>query len=139
MWEPSHERVKTMLCLTCREKAAELHVYKSKKAWREAVRQRAGNHCEECDKTEQETGAYHHAHHLTPREEGGLNTLANGKLLCLDCHDGAHGTRKVGGTRFVPPSLSNEDIDRIAQRIAQRIADFLQNTALPSHNRSAIR
>jgi hypothetical protein len=32
------------------------------------------------------------AHHIVPKSQGGRDTLANGKTLCLDCHALAHTT-----------------------------------------------
>jgi len=89
------------------------------------VRNRASNRCEECDATEQDTGAYHHAHHIKPRAEGGQDTLANGRLLCVNCHDKTHGGPAVGGSLLVNPPT-----DDLVERIAERVVEILKKESL---------
>jgi hypothetical protein len=64
-------------------------VFRTRKSWAEAVRKARGDSCEQCgwDK------AACDVHHAVPRGEGGLNTVANGRVLCPNCHRLAH----VGG------------------------------------------
>lgn len=106
-----------MLCPECREAERQAHVYSNKKGWRNAIRNRAQGLCEECGATEAEKGAYHHAHHKLPRVEGGLNTLANGILLCMDCHDAAHGGRALGGALLT--SRSSDLVEQVAVRVVE--------------------
>lgn len=117
-WTPADPyRTKATKCVACRDRDAEEHVYSNTKGWRNAVRNRADNRCEECDKTAQEAGGPLHAHHIVPRADGGANTLANGRLLCVACHDAAHGgIGLVSGTSFAP---QGEAINQIAQRVAE--------------------
>lgn len=121
-WFPGDKKVKATLCGPCREEDRLNHVYSTKKAWRNAVKNRAENLCEQCGATEQDAGHYHHAHHIKPRYEGGKNTLANGKLLCVNCHDGAHGGQAVGGSPL-PQGLSDDDVNRIAERMAEVLSE----------------
>lgn len=123
LWHPRTRSVKTGLCLDCREGDRQHHVYSSKRGWRVAVRARAEDLCEECGKTEQEAGSYHHCHHLKPRSRGGKNTLANGILLCVECHNGAHGGQAVGGTPLPSADLSHKDIERIANRVVELLRE----------------
>lgn len=120
-WTPSNPAVQTSQCPDCREAGRQRHVYTAKKGWRSAIRNRAQGHCEECGATEQQTGAYHHAHHIVPRSEGGQDTLENGKLLCVNCHDAVHGGGAVGGTllRTQPVDL----VDQIAERVVQLLKE----------------
>lgn len=67
--------------------------------WKNAVRERAGEKCERCERSEDPRpdgeGTYrHHCHHKD--RDRSNNTLANGEYLCGDCHDAEHGgTGKV--------------------------------------------
>ena len=65
------------------------------KAW-----ERAGGHCETCDKKlghgnhfKGQWGAYE-THHIKPVSKGGSDNLGNSKVVCLPCH---HNTRSFGG------------------------------------------
>lgn len=119
IWTPWDPSVKTTLCLACREADALVHVYRKREKWSKAVRKRAAGLCESCGRTETEAGAHHHAHHVKPRHEGGKNTLANGKLLCVECHGDIHGAT-VGRVAY---RLRDEDVERIAQRVAELVLE----------------
>jgi hypothetical protein len=127
LWFPSSPAVKGKLCATCQESQRETHVFTERSNWRQAVRNRASNLCEDCGATEQETGAYHHAHHIKARSEGGQNTLANGRLLCINCHDKTHGGRAVGGSLLVASPASSDDL---VERIAERVVEILKRESL---------
>lgn len=118
-WEPKSRKVKTKLCQGCREADRQLHVYSGQQGWRKAVRNRAKGLCEECGASEQDTGAYHHAHHIVARAEGGQHTLANGKFLCVNCHDSVHGGGALGATLLVAAQSSEAIIDQIAKRVVE--------------------
>lgn len=120
IWSPSSSRTQTDLCPGCREADRDAHVYSTDRAWRKAIRSRANGLCEDCGASERDSGAYHHAHHVVHRAEGGLSTLANGRLLCVDCHDAIHGGNAVGGAllhRGSASALTDEDVERIARRV----------------------
>lgn len=57
-------------------------VYKQKHAWARAVLRQKGSACEECGWAK----ARCDVHHREPRAAGGLNTIANGWVLCPNCH-----------------------------------------------------
>lgn len=122
-WTPSAPSVQTTQCPDCRETDREAHVYAQQQSWRRAVRRRAEGKCEDCGATEQQTGAYHHAHHIVPRCEGGQHTLANGKLLCVNCHDAAHGGGALGATLLVAAKADVAIIDQIAERVVQLLKE----------------
>lgn len=63
------------------------------KAFRVAVFERAGGHCERCG-VQPRKGELH-AHHLKPRGRGGRHTIENGAALCAGCHDAIHTHRAV--------------------------------------------
>lgn len=65
------------------------HIYRQRHAWAEAVISRNGNRCMECgwDKARCD------ADHIVPRSVGGQNTLANGRVLCPNCHRIKHTTK----------------------------------------------
>jgi 5-methylcytosine-specific restriction endonuclease McrA len=55
--------------------------------WREIVRLRAGGRCQQCGRTEAETGRAHQADHIVAVLDGGERfDPRNGQLLCVDCH-----------------------------------------------------
>lgn len=58
------------------------HCYKTRHGWSKAVIAHYGNRCQECgwDKGRCD------AHHRTPKAQGGLHTIANGVVLCPNCH-----------------------------------------------------
>jgi len=62
------------------------HCYKNRAAWSRAVIRHHGNKCQRCGWCE----ARCDAHHIKPKSEGGLNTIANGKVLCPNCHRVEH-------------------------------------------------
>lgn len=62
------------------------HCYKGRAGWSKAVIRHYGNKCMRCDWDE----ARCDAHHIIPKAEGGLNTIANGKVLCPNCHRVEH-------------------------------------------------
>ena len=51
-----------------------------------AVYQRAGHHCQNC----QRQGVELHAHQIVPLTAGGTNHLSNLACLCRDCHRRIH-------------------------------------------------
>ena len=57
-------------------------VFSQRGAWAKAVLRANGNSCVKCgwDKARCDV------HHITPRSRGGLNTIANGVVLCPNCH-----------------------------------------------------
>lgn len=59
------------------------------KSVRRQVWERAGGKCERCG------AAGRVVHHLIPLEHGGPDNCGNTRLLCVACHDEAHG-RPVG-------------------------------------------
>ena len=61
-------------------------VYRSKKAWTDAVIRRRGNECEECGWAE----AACDVHHAVPRSKGGRNTITNAVVLCPNHHRVRH-------------------------------------------------
>jgi hypothetical protein len=62
------------------------HVFASRHAWAEAVKLARGDACEVCGWNETACDA----HHLVPRERGGLNTVTNSIVLCPNHHRLAH-------------------------------------------------
>lgn len=58
------------------------HCYKTRCAWAKAVIRHYGNACSRCgwDKARCD------AHHRVKKSEGGLHTIANGVVLCPNCH-----------------------------------------------------
>ena len=60
---------------------------------REAVRVRAGEHCESCGSRGDFRGLQ--IHHRKKRSQGGLDTEDNLWLLCGVCHDREHGIKDV--------------------------------------------
>lgn len=60
--------------------------YKTRHAWAKAVIRHYGNKCEQCgwDKARCD------AHHRKLKSEGGLHTIANGIVLCPNCHRLTH-------------------------------------------------
>ena len=62
------------------------HCYKNRAAWSKAVIRHYGNTCMRCGWDE----ARCDAHHIVPKAQGGLNTIANGKVLCPNCHRVEH-------------------------------------------------
>jgi len=58
------------------------HVYKTRHGWAKAVIRHYGNACQHCgwNKTTCD------AHHRNPKADGGLHTIANGIVLCPNCH-----------------------------------------------------
>jgi 5-methylcytosine-specific restriction protein A len=58
------------------------------KAFRAAVCERAGGHCERCGI--QPPKGDLHAHHLKPRGRGGRHVVENGAALCSICHGRVH-------------------------------------------------
>jgi len=63
------------------------HVYGNRRAWAKAVKREHGEACERCGWAE----AACDVHHKKPRHAGGLNTVANGVVLCPNCHRTSHG------------------------------------------------
>jgi hypothetical protein len=68
---------------------ADEKAYKNRKAWAAAVRRARGNSCERCGWG----AAQCDVHHRVKRSEGGLNTVANGEVICPNCHRIEHGGR----------------------------------------------
>lgn len=62
------------------------HCYKTRHGWAKAVIRHYGNRCERCgwDKARCD------AHHRKLKSKGGLHTIANGIVLCPNCHRLAH-------------------------------------------------
>lgn len=56
--------------------------YKTRHAWAKAVIRHYGNKCQRCGWSE----ARCDAHHRDPKAKGGLHTIANGIVLCPNCH-----------------------------------------------------
>ena len=56
--------------------------------WAYLVKRRADFKCEECGINEKERRL--DSHHIKRPEDGGKNTLRNGKALCSKCHGKAH-------------------------------------------------
>ncbi len=58
------------------------HCYKTRHSWAKAVMRHHGNHCQLCawDKASCD------AHHRVPKSKGGAHTIANGIVLCPNCH-----------------------------------------------------
>lgn len=58
------------------------HCYRSRAAWAKAVIRHYCNRCMSCgwDKARCD------AHHRIPKSEGGSHTIANGRVLCPNCH-----------------------------------------------------
>lgn len=56
--------------------------YKTRHAWAKAVIRHYGNKCDICgwDKARCD------AHHRIPKARGGMHTIANGQVLCPNCH-----------------------------------------------------
>lgn len=64
---------------------------------RKKVYQRDGYQCQRCGASGGMGGnAELHAHHKTPKSEGGSHNLSNLQTLCSDCHSQVHG-HPVGG------------------------------------------
>lgn len=64
--------------------------YKTRHGWAKAVMRALGNSCERCgwDKARCDV------HHRIPKAQGGKHTIANGVVLCPNCHRVEHeGTR----------------------------------------------
>lgn len=59
-----------------------VHVYRSRAAWSKAVIRHYGNKCERCNWDRARCDAHHRVH----RSAGGQNTIANGIVLCPNCH-----------------------------------------------------
>lgn len=57
-------------------------IYKTKHSWAKAVLRFFGNKCQKCGWNK----ARCDAHHKIPKSEGGKNTIANGIVLCPNCH-----------------------------------------------------
>lgn len=66
-------------------------VFRSKKAWTDAVIKKRGNSCERCGWST----ARCDAHHILPRSKGGLNTIHNARVLCPNCHRIQHEIERV--------------------------------------------
>lgn len=60
--------------------------YKSRASWAKAVVRHYGNKCQRCGWCE----ARCDAHHRVPKSMGGLHTIANGIVLCPNCHRAHH-------------------------------------------------
>lgn len=60
--------------------------YKTRHSWAKAVIRHYGNRCQRCgwDKARCD------AHHINPKAEGGLHTIANGMVICPNCHREEH-------------------------------------------------
>lgn len=67
-----------------------LRCYKTRHAWAKAVIRHYGNRCERCGWDR----ARCDAHHRTPKAAGGLHTIANGIVLCPNCHRLVHEARQ---------------------------------------------
>lgn len=63
--------------------------YKTRHSWAKAVIRHYGNKCELCGWSE----ARCDAHHRKQKAHGGLHTIANGIVLCPNCHRVEHGDR----------------------------------------------
>lgn len=61
--------------------------YKTRHSWAKAVIRHYGNKCEKCGWC----AARCDAHHRSAKASGGLHTIANGIVLCPNCHRVAHG------------------------------------------------
>lgn len=61
--------------------------YKTRHAWAKAVVRHYGNKCERCGWDR----ARCDAHHRKLKSKGGLHTIANGVVLCPNCHRVEHG------------------------------------------------
>lgn len=61
-------------------------VFKNKGSWAVAVIRHYGDQCQSCGWAKGRCDA----HHRVPRSLGGLNTIANGEVLCPNCHRLAH-------------------------------------------------
>lgn len=61
-------------------------VYRTKSGWAKAVLRVNGNACELCEWAE----ATCDTHHRVPKSQGGQNTVANGIVLCPNCHRKVH-------------------------------------------------
>lgn len=61
-------------------------VYANRKAWANAVRRERGEACERCEWNEAQCDV----HHRMSRHLGGENTIANGIVLCPNCHRVEH-------------------------------------------------
>lgn len=64
--------------------------YKTRHAWAKAVIRHYGNHCERCGWNK----ARCDAHHRIRKSKGGLHTVANGIVLCPNCHRIEHEAQK---------------------------------------------
>lgn len=69
------------------------HEYANKKAWAAAVLRAKGNSCESCGWSE----ARCDVHHIAPKSIGGKNVIANGIVLCPNCHRVTHEKLARGG------------------------------------------
>lgn len=52
--------------------------------------ERAHSKCENCGKSLYYGTASWHAHHIKSQLLGGLDTLGNCRILCVDCHEKTH-------------------------------------------------
>lgn len=59
-----------------------IRVYKTRHAWAHALRRLYGDMCVVCGWNAGRCDV----HHLTPKSEGGEHTLANGVVICPNCH-----------------------------------------------------
>lgn len=68
---------------------------------------RENGRCQDCDATEESSGAPLHAHHIAAQALGGAHDLANLKLLCEDCHAGSGWARNhadlIAAGLAIPP------------------------------------
>lgn len=62
------------------------HCYKTRHSWAKAVLRAMGNQCEQCGWNE----ARCDVHHRQPKAKGGKHTIANGMVVCPNCHRIAH-------------------------------------------------
>lgn len=60
--------------------------YKTRHSWAKAVIRHYGNKCERCGWSK----ARCDAHHRTAKASGGMHTIANGMVLCPNCHRVEH-------------------------------------------------
>lgn len=67
------------------------HVYSQRHSWAKAVIRHYGNRCEICGWDKARCDAHHRDH----RKDGGPSTIANGMVLCPNCHRIQHEGRKA--------------------------------------------